>query len=447
MEKMMLKAKKFSNVQIVSLGYFCVSLVGTILLLLPISSHGETTVLQAIFTAVSASCVTGLVLVDTATHWTLFGQIVILLLIQVGGMGFMTIGIRFMQFFRKRISLREKEMMVEAINATRLGGITNFAKRIVTGTLIVEGIGALCLSIKFIPEFGLGKGIFYSIFHSISAFCNAGFDLMGIKQPYDSLLSYAGDPWVNFVIMMLITLGGLGFFVWEDILHNKKNWKKYYLHTKIVLLMSAILTFGGAIAFFWMETKGTGADLNLWERSVTALFQSVTCRTAGFNTVDTAALTDGSKILSMILMLIGGSSGSTAGGIKTTTIAVLLLFTIAGARGNSRPSLFGRSIEPEALQKAVAIFVINIFFVLGASFLICAWEGLAGMDVLFETFSAMGTVGMSTGITRSLGTGSASLIALIMFFGRVGSVSLTGALLDTSKAKKIMVPTEKIMIG
>lgn len=446
MVKESFKNKKLSNVQVVSLGYFCVSLVGTLLLLLPVSSHEGTSFLEAVFTSVSASCVTGLVLVDTATHWTLFGQIVILLLIQVGGMGFMTIGIRFMQLVRKRISLREKEMMVEAINATRLGGITQFANKIVRGTLVVEGVGALCLSIKFIPEFGLGKGIFYSIFHSVSAFCNAGFDLMGIKQPYDSLISYASDPWVNLVVMVLIILGGLGFFVWEDLLHNKKNWKKYYLHTKIVLVMSVILTFGGAIAFFWMESKGTGADLSLFDRAMTALFQSVTCRTAGFNTVDTAALTDGSKILSMILMLIGGSSGSTAGGIKTTTIAVLLFFTIAGARGHSRPSLFGRSIEPEALQKAVAIFVINLSFVLCGSFLVCAWEGLNGMDVLFEMFSAMGTVGMSTGITRSLDGHSAALVALVMFFGRVGSVSLTGALLDT-KSKKVMLPTEKIMIG
>ncbi|WP_352399607.1 TrkH family potassium uptake protein [Anaerotignum sp.] len=442
------KRLRLSNMQIVAMGYFLVAAVGTILLLLPISSvEGNTSLLQAMFTAVSASCVTGLVVVDTSTHWTLFGQVVILILIQIGGMGFMTIGIRFMLLMRHKISLREREVMVESINASQLGGILTLTRKIVAGTFLVESIGALLLAIRFIPEFGFGKGLFYSVFHSISAFCNAGFDLMGVKAPFHSLVSYGDDLLVNITIMSLIIIGGIGFLVWDDIYHHRLRWKRYYLHTKIVLACSAVLVFGGAMLFYILEGRATGAEVGFKQSVLTALFQSVTCRTAGFNTIDTASLSEGSKILSMLLMFIGGSPSSTAGGIKTTTIVVLVLYMISGARRVGQATIFGRTLEVDALQKAVSIFTINLGFALIGALCICAIQPLAATDVLFEVFSAMGTVGMSTGITRELTTASACVITLLMFLGRVGSVSLATALLEKKAKPPITLPTEKIMIG
>jgi len=439
---------RLSNLQIVAIGYFIVAAVGTVLLLLPISSvEGNTTLLQAMFTAVSASCVTGLVVVDTSTHWSLFGQIVILVLIQIGGLGFMTIGIRFMLLLRHKISLREREVMVESINATQLGGILRLTQKIFAGTFIVEGIGAALLAIRFIPEFGPKKGLFYSVFHSVSAFCNAGFDLMGVKEPYSSLVSYSNDILINFTVVSLIIIGGIGFLVWDDIYNHRLSWKRYHLHTKIVLASSGVLILGGAVLFFILERSATGADMSLKERILTAFFQSVTCRTAGFNTIDTGSLSEGSKMFSMLLMFIGGSPGSTAGGIKTTTIVVLVLYVIAGARRTGAATIFGRTLEEDALHKAVSIFTINLGFVVVGTLIICGVQPLSGTDILFEVFSAMGTVGMSTGITRALTTASAYVITLLMFFGRVGSVSLATALLEKKAKPPITLPTEKILIG
>lgn len=439
---------RFSNLQIVALGYFLVALTGTFLLLLPVSSKaGNTTLLEAVFTAVSASCVTGLVLVDTSSHWSFFGQVVILLLIQIGGMGFMTIGVRFMMLFRRRVSLKEREVMVESINANGLGGILNLTKSIVKGTLLVEGIGAVLLAVRFVPEFGLEQGIFYSVFHAVSAFCNAGFDLMGVKEPFDSLIFYYNDVWVNVVLMLLITVGGIGFLVWDDLYKRGLHWRKYCLHTKVVLSISALLSVGGAILFFLLERQATGAGMTVGERALTALFQSVTCRTAGFNTVDTAALSEGSKLLSMLLMFIGGSPGSTAGGIKTTTVAVLAMYMLAGIRRERRATLYGRTLEEDALHKAVSIITINLALVLMGALLICALQPLPVTEVLFEVFSAMGTVGMTMSATRLLETPSACIITLLMYLGRVGSVSLASALLEKKAKPPITLPVEKIVIG
>lgn len=439
---------RFSNLQIVALGYFLVALTGTLLLLLPVSSKaGDTTLLEAVFTAVSASCVTGLVLVDTSSHWSFFGQVVILLLIQIGGMGFMTIGVRFMMLFRRRVSLKEREVMVESINASGLGGILNLTKSIVKGTLLAEGIGALLLAVRFVPEFGLEKGIFYSIFHAVSAFCNAGFDLMGVKEPFGSLVFYYNDVWVNVVLMLLITVGGIGFLVWDDLYKRGLHWRKYCLHTKVVLSVSLLLSVGGAILFFFLERQATGAGMTVGERALTALFQSVTCRTAGFNTVDTAALSEGSKIVSMLLMFIGGSAGSTAGGIKTTTAAVLAMYMLAGIRRERRATLYGRTLEEDALHKAVSIITINLGLVLTGALLICALQPLPAAEVLFEVFSAMGTVGMTMSATRLLETPSACIITLLMYLGRVGSVSLASALLEKKAKPPITLPVEKIVIG
>ncbi|NCC15093.1 MAG: Trk family potassium uptake protein [Clostridia bacterium] len=442
------KHLRLSNLQIVALGYFFVAVVGTGLLLLPASAaEGNTTLLQAMFTAVSASCVTGLVLVDTSTHWTLFGQMVILLLIQIGGMGFMTIGIRFMLLVRHKISLREREVMVESINATQLGGIIHLTGKIVTGTILIEGIGAALLAIRFIPEFGVKKGLFYSIFHAVSAFCNAGFDLMGVKGPYSSLVSYSNDNLVNLTMISLIIIGGIGFLVWEDIYNHRLRWKRYQLHTKIVLASTVFLILGGALLFFILEQYATGADMGSKERMLTAFFQSVTCRTAGFNSVDTAAMSEGSKLLSILLMFVGGSPGSTAGGIKTTTFAVFVLYMRAGIKREGRAVVFGRTLAQDTLEKAVSVFTISLCFALAGGLLICAIEPLSSIDVLFEVFSALGTVGLSTGITRQLSGASACVITLLMFFGRVGSVSLATALLEKKAKPRISLPEEKIIIG
>ncbi|KXL54435.1 potassium/sodium uptake protein NtpJ [Anaerotignum neopropionicum] len=439
---------RLSNLQIVAIGYFCVCMIGTILLLLPISAvKGNTTLLQAIFTAVSACCVTGLVLVDTSTHWTLFGQLVIMILIQIGGLGFMTIGMRFMLLVRRRISLREREVMVESINAYQLGGIIRLTQEIVTGTLIVEGIGAALLAIRFIPEFGLTKGLFYSVFHAVSAFCNAGFDLMGIKEPFCSLVPYANDFLINFTVMALIIIGGIGFFIWEDLYKHGLQWKRYYLHTKVVLATTGILIFGGALLFFIFERSATGAEMPMKERMVSALFQSVTCRTAGFNTIDTGSMSEGSKLLSILLMFIGGSPGSTAGGIKTTTCAAFVLYMISGVRREGSATVFGRSLMPDALGRAISIFTINLGVVLIGALILCALQPFSGIDAMFEVFSAMGTVGLSTGITRQLTAASAGVITLVMFLGRVGSVSLASALLEKKAKPPVTLPTEKIIIG
>ncbi|MDD4843003.1 MAG: TrkH family potassium uptake protein [Anaerotignum sp.] len=439
---------RLSNLQIVAIGYFCVSLLGTLLLMLPISSlEGNTTLLHAMFTSVSASCVTGLVLVDTSSHWTLFGQIVIMFLIQIGGLGFMTIGVRFMLLVRRKISLREREIMVESINAYQLGGIVKLAREIVAWAFLVEGIGAALLAIRFIPEFGFKKGLFYSVFHAVSAFCNAGFDLMGFKEPFCSLVPYADDILVNFTIMALIIVGGIGFFIWEDIHNHRLHWKRYYLHTKVVLTATGILIFGGALLFFILEHAATGAGMHIKDRMLAALFQSVTCRTAGFNTIDTGGMSEGSKLLSILLMFIGGSPGSTAGGIKTTTCAVLVLYMISGAKREGQATIFGRSLTADALGRAVSIFTINLGVALVGALVICALQPLSGIDVLFEIFSAMGTVGLSTGITRQLTAASACVITLLMFLGRVGSVSLAAALLEKKAKPPVTLPTEKIIIG
>lgn len=448
MKKLQLSNVQLSNVQIVALGFGLVILLGTLLLLLPFASKVPTTFTEAFFTAVSATCVTGLVLVDTAMHWTIFGQIVILLLIQVGGLGFMTIALRFMLLLRRRVGLRYREVMVDSINSTRLGGILGLTKGIVAGTVFFEGVGAILLSLRFIPEYGFPKGLYFGVFHAISAFCNGGFDLMGEKGEFSSLIWYSDDLIVNLIIMALIIIGGAGFLVWDDIYRNKRSWRRYHLQTKVVLVTSGILLFGGGAAFLLLEWNNLGADMPFWEKVLTALFQSCTARTAGFNTIDTGALSEGSKILTMFLMFIGGSPGSTAGGIKTTTIAVMVLYTFSSARHEQDAHFFGRSLEADVLQKAVTVFLFNLLFVLAGTLLVCGLQPeITATDIFFETFSAMGTVGMSTGITRALRPISCYIIIFLMYCGRVGSVSFAVAVLEKKARPPVTFPKEKITIG
>lgn len=441
--------KKLTNMQIIALGFFLLVLIGTVLLMLPFASvpNEPTSILTALFTSVSASCVTGLVLVDTATHWTLFGQIVILFLIQIGGLGFITIATVFLSFARKNLGLKNRSLMAESISTASLAGLKSLTKRIIKGTLLFEGIGAVLLSISFIRDFGFGKGIYYGVFHSVSAFCNAGFDLMGVREKFSSFMYYADDPLVNIVLVALIVIGGIGFAVWEDIRIHKGKLKRYSLHSKIVLLVSVILVFGGTLLFLLFEKNHLFQDVPFGKALLRALFQSVTCRTAGFNTIDLSSLSNPSVLLSCLLMLIGGSTGSTAGGIKTTTFAVMFIFLFTALRARRRPQLFGRTLKDTAVKKAANIITFNLSLIFASALLISFIQQLPIADLLVEVFSAMGTVGMSTGITRMLTPVSKCVIIALMFCGRVGSVTLASAFLEKRAEPKVAYPTEEISLG
>ena len=440
---------KMSHVQIIALGFFLMILSGTILLMLPIATADGRggTFLESLFTATSASCVTGLIVQDTATYWSGFGQGVILTLIQIGGLGFMTIATLFFMLLRKRIHLRGRELLTESISVSQVGGILRLAKKILIGTFIIEGVGALLLMIRFVPLYGK-QGIWMSVFHSISAFCNGGFDLMGRHTgAYSSLTAFSGDLLVNAVIMTLIIIGGVGFVVWDDILTYRWKLKRYHLHSKMVIFMTSILLLGGAVLFLIFERNATGAGRSLGEQVLTALFGSTTARTAGFNTVDTASLSDAGKLLTILLMFIGGSPGSTAGGVKTTTMMVLFLYSFSYMRKNRSTSIFGRSLEEDALRKASAVFFTNLMLTLGATIIISSIQQLPMLDLLFETFSAIGTAGMSTGVTRELTAVSKILIIMLMYCGRVGSLSFANALAGKRKTAPVKNAVEKITIG
>ena len=442
--------RHLSQGQFIAIGFILMILIGAILLDTPMASRSGQSIgfLSALFTATSASCVTGLVVADTATQWTLFGQIVVLILIQIGGLGFISIGVFFSIILRRKIGLRERGLMMESANALQLGGIVKFARRIVAGTAIVEGVGALLLMIRFIPEFGVLKGIWYGIFHSVSAFCNGGFDLMGAKYgKYSSLVAYYDDPLVNIVIMSLIVIGGIGFVVWGDLLKNRWHFKKYLLHTKIVLLMSTILIFGGALLFYWAERNGVLKGMSVSGQILSSLFASVTARTAGFNTVDTAAMSGASKLLTAALMFIGGSPGSTAGGIKTTTLFVLLMGVKKNVTGAYGIQAFGKRLEDDALATASIIATLNMGITIIVIFIVMGMQPLAMQDVVFEAFSASGTVGITAGITRDLNTVSRILMIMLMYLGRVGSLSFALAFMESKKKPKVMLPKESISIG
>ena len=444
-----MKIRQLSYVQTIALGFLTVIAAGTILLMLPAASQrGEATgLVTALFTSVSASCVTGLVLVDTATYWSGFGQAVIIVLIQLGGLGFMTIATLFSRLLRRRMSMRERGVMAESINTVRVGRIMEITSTIGLGTLIFELAGAVLLSIRFIPEFGLGRGLWYSVFHSISAFCNAGFDLMGVKEPFSSLVSYSDDALVSITIMLLIIFGGIGFLVWDDVRQKGLKWRRYDLQTKLVILTTLVLIFGGALLFFIIERNRMNADMPLGEQILVSFFSAVTPRTAGFNSVDTAALSDASKLLTVILMFIGGSPGSTAGGIKTTSVAVVLIFLFSGIRGRRGAYVFGRRIPDDAMKRSGMIVSTNLMLALFGALVLCGTQSLPLADVLIEVFSAIGTVGMSTGITRELSTLSALVIALLMYCGRVGSVSFAMALLERRSDPPVTYPEEQVTVG
>lgn len=421
------------------------------MLSLPISlkEGSQHSLLTSFFTATSATCVTGLIKADTYMNWSTFGQVVIITLIQIGGIGFMTICITAISLTRKKIGLASRSLMQNSISAPQLGGIVRMTKFVLIGTLVIESIGALLLAFYFCPLLGVGRGIWFSVFHSISAFCNAGFDLLGIYgQPFSSITSLCGNWYVNIIIMSLIILGGLGFFVWYNILESKFRIKKMSLHTRIVLFMTAVLVFGGALLLFLLEHGGPAYEGKpVSDQIAASLFQSVSARTAGFNSVDLGALTDSGKFIIVGLMLIGGSPGSTAGGIKTTTFAILVLSIVTTFRHRKSTEVFGRRMEEGITRTASCVFMLYLFLSCGTAAIISHIEMIPFIDALLETASAIATVGMTVGITPALGTVSTLILSFLMIFGRVGSITTLLAFSSNRNVKVSSLPLEKVQIG
>ncbi len=439
-----------STSQIIIFGFMMVILIGALLLMLPISSTSgqKTEFIDALFTSTSATCVTGLIVFDTATHWTMFGQLIILILIQIGGMGVVTIAVAIALFSGRKIGLMQRSTMQEAISAPKVGGIVHLTHFIIKGTLLVELCGAILMMPVFCKDYGFIKGIWYSIFHSISAFCNAGFDLMGVNTPFSSLTGYSSNIPINIVIMLLIIIGGIGFLTWEDIINNKWHINKYRMQSKTILLTSILLIILPAIFFYFNEfSKSEWSNTSETEKVLLSFFQSVTARTAGFNTVDFSLLTSAGITVMIILMLIGGSPGSTAGGMKTTTLAVLFATAISAFRKKNDVNLFGRRIASDTVKNASTILVMYITLFISGSIAISCIEKLPMLPCLFEASSAIATVGLSMGITPTLGTASQIILIILMFSGRVGGLTLIFAALSVRSINNSRFPQEKITVG
>lgn len=439
------KHKHITSFQVIILGFFSVIIFGSLLLTLPYATRdgNGASFADALFTSTSAVCVTGLVLHDTSTYWSLFGQGIILLLIQTGGMGVVTVAVSIAAISGRKIGLMQRSTMQEAISAPHVGGIVRMTKFILKTTVFIELIGAAALAPVFCRDFGLLKGIWYSLFHSISAFCNAGFDLIGIREPFSSLTSYSAQPIVNFTIMALIITGGIGFLTWEDIYKNKWHLKKYRMQSKVILTVTGLLIVLPAVYFYYCEFS----NLPLTERIWSSLFQSVTPRTAGFNTVDLTLLSEVSKMMMIILMLIGGSPGSTAGGMKTTTIAVLFSSALSVFRKKDNTQFFGRRVPDKTVRNAATVMLMYVVLFLTGGMIISYIEDIPLITTLFETASAIGTVGLSLGITPNLGEGSRLILICLMFFGRVGGLTLIFAALSENRLNCSRFPQEKITVG
>lgn len=432
-------------------GYCMIILVGAILLSLPIATRGPggTPFSDCFFTATSATCVTGLIRYDTFTHWTTFGQLVILSLIQVGGVGFMTVAILVMVVAKRKIGLNQRSVMQDSISAPQLGGIVRMTKFIALGTGVIELIGAVLLSFEFIPRFGIVKGIYFSVFHSVSAFCNAGFDLMGeTTGQFSSLTGMADNLYINLIIMSLIFIGGLGFFVWHDIGTKRFRFRKLRLQSKMVLSISFGLVVLGTLILFLLE-RGNAAyeGMPLGKQVLTSLFQSVTARTAGFNTVDLTLMTEAGIFVMIFLMFIGGSTGSTAGGIKTTTFWVMCVSIFATFRRKKNIEAFDRRMEENITRTASCVFMTYLILTTSAAVIISAVEKIPLLAALFETVSAMATVGLTLGITPEIGMLSKLLLAFLMLCGRVGSITMLLAFSSEKRVTNSKLPLEKIQVG
>lgn len=436
--------KRLTSFQIIILGFSGVILLGTCLLMLPLSSRAGTVTpfAEALFTSTSAVCVTGLVIHDTATYWSSFGQAVILLLIQIGGMGVITVAAAFSMISGRKITLMQRSTIQEAIAAPKVGGIVRLTGFIVRVALATELLGAVVMAPVLCRDFG-PIGLWMALFHSVSAFCNAGFDLTGTKAPFSSLTGYAADPVINLTTMFLIIAGGIGFLTWDDIKVNRLRFRRYRMQSKVILCTTALLLVVPAIYFYCFEFSA----LEPGKRLLSSLFQSVTPRTAGFNTVDLTALSQTGQLITIALMLIGGSPGSTAGGMKTTTVAVLFATAVSTFCRKEHTHFFGRRIGDDVVKSAATVLLMYLLLFLFGGLLISSVEGLPMMECLFETASAVGTVGLSLGITPQLGTVSRAVLILLMFFGRVGGLTLVFAALSGTKKSAAKLPREKITVG
>lgn len=436
---------KLSSFQIILLGFAAVILIGAFLLALPISSKsGEwTSFIDSLFTSTSAVCVTGLVVFDTATHWSIFGQIIILLMIQVGGMGVVMVATSFALLSGRKIGLFGRDAMKESISAPSVGGIVRLVGFILKWIFIIELIGALIMLPIFVRDYG-AEGIWLAIFHSISAFCNAGFDIMGTKSGnFSSLTTFSAQPVINITIMLLIIIGGIGFLVWEDVYKHKWRIHRYRTQSKVVLLMTSLLIIIPAIYLFFAEFS----SLPTGERILVSLFQAITPRTAGFNTTNIGAVSERGLFLTMILMLIGGSPGSTAGGMKTTTIFVLIASLISVFQKKDNAEVMKRRVGDNVVKNAIAIFLMYIILFALSGLVISAIEGLPILTCLFEAASSIGTVGLTLGITPTLGVVSKLILMVLMYFGRVGGLTLIYAALGGNKKQVSKLPVDHITVG
>ena len=444
------KKLHFSSPQMIIFGFILVNLMGCLLLMLPSSTVEKvgTSFSDALFTSTSAICVTGLVIHDTASYWSMQGQLIIMVLIQIGGMGVITAASAIAILSGKKIGLMQRSTMQESISATQIGGIVRLTGFTLLAMLAIELLGAICMAPVFCEEFGMKKGVWYAVFHSVSAFCNAGFDLMGENQPFSSLTGFNGNTTINLAIMALIVIGGIGFLTWDDIWHHRLHFHKYRLQSKVILTVTILLILLPALYFYFYEFgRAEWTDLSEKERILASAFQSVTPRTAGFNTVDLNRMSEPSQLIMILLMLIGGSPGSTAGGFKTTTLAVLLLTSFAVFFRKEDVQCFGRRIPSETVKNAATIlFLYMSLFLLGGVVISCV-DQVPLMGALFETSSAIGTVGLSLGLTPQLSLFSHMLLILLMFWGRVGGLTLIFAVVSGHRFTKSKLPQEKITIG
>ena len=450
MSGLVLKARRLTPARIIIFGFLALILFGALLLTLPVSTRDGlgASFEDALFTATSATCVTGLVVQDTYTYWSPFGQAVVLALIQIGGMGVVTMALAIFTITGRRIGLKQRVVMQETVSAPHVGGMVRLVGFIVRGTLLVEGAGAVVLALRFCPQFGFGKGLWFAVFHSVSAFCNAGFDLMGESGAFSSLVHYSADPLVNIAIMALITIGGIGFFVWDDLLQNGLRFRRYRLQTKLVLVTSGLLIVLPAAYLYFVEfSHPQWAELSAGERVLAALFQSVTTRTAGFNTIDQTALSGPALMLCTLTMLVGGSPGSTAGGFKTTSLAVLVLCVASVLRQRDSIQVFSRRFPPVVLRHTATLVTLYAGLFLAGAMAICEWDGVPLSAALYETASAIATVGLTVGITPGLGLASHLVLVFLMYFGRVGGLTLLYTVAGAHPAPHGTLPEEKVNVG
>lgn len=454
------KQNKMRPVRLLSLGYFITIMLGTILLMLPVATKEEVTVsfgknlVDCLFTATSATCVTGLIPFDTFTHWSMFGQIVILCLIQIGGLGFMTIITLVFMLLKRNLSLYNRTIMMQSAGSYNISEVTKLIKRIIIGTIIFEVTGAIILFFAFWKGDGreVGESIYYGIFHSISAFCNAGFDIIGSQTPGGSLVDYQSNPVVLITIMTLIVIGGSGFIVWSDLIDSKFKFRKLQMHSKIVLVATSILIVVPAALFFVFEftkfgNEGSFVDLSFGDKLLNSFFMSISPRTAGFAALDLTKLTPSGKLLTIILMFIGGNSGSTAGGVKVTTFVVVIANLIASARGNDKVVMFKRRIPSTIVKQSGSLFVVYLIMILIATMAICSFETFEFQNVLFEVVSAIGTVGLSLGVSANGHIITKLILTFLMYTGRLGALALFSVFVNKKNEYLLEEPKGKIMVG